>query len=423
MFKISKILLLVASTLFVSSPVFAQDYNESLFKRDRNVSVKERPKPGYDAEGIRSGTFIVKPQLTIEPILSDNIFAAQENEESDIVIVVTPSIEAQSDFARHSLKGFADLQRREYLDFGDESVTNFGAGANGRLDVKRGTYLFGGAQYRRQHESRSAAGVITGSQEPIKYDTLNINTKAAHEFGRAKVELGLTYDDADFEDAVLAGNVIADQDFRDNNRFGVVARADYAISPDTAVFARMRYSDQNHDTLPANNITRDQNGYVIDAGANFDLSNLVRGEIGVGYLNRSFDAAEFNDVDGFSYSASFDWFATPLVTVSANGARGVEVSGLLLSPALVDTHAGLTIDYEWRRNVILSTGYEYRHEKYRGIDRTDKRNAFFVGGTYLMNRSVGLTANIARSTLNSDGAANQTDFGNTRIMFGITLKR
>jgi hypothetical protein len=406
-----------------ATSAWAQDSGEGLFQRDRNVSVKERPKPGYQTDGIRSGSFWIKPELTLQAEFDDNIFATDVNEESDVIAVLAPSVKLESDFSRHAIEAFADLESRQYSDFDSESRTDFGVGTKGILDVQRGTKLEAGAEYRQMHENRTAAGVINGALEPIEYQRTNFFINGSRESGRARLEATADFSKTNFDNAILAGGAVGDQNFRDVDELQLGLRGDYAISPDTSVFARIRYSDRENDTLPNNGVTRDQTGYIIDVGADFDLTNSVRGEVGIGYIKQNYDAPLLDDFDGLSYTGSVEWFATPLITVVVDGSRTARPSGLLASPGFVDTRVGVSADYEWRRNIIFSSGYSYRDENYQGIDRSDNRNSLFIGGTYLMNRYVGFSANYIYSDLNSSGAFSQADYGINKILFGITLRR
>ncbi|NNC38862.1 MAG: outer membrane beta-barrel protein [Hyphomonadaceae bacterium] len=423
MFRNLIIPVLVITAMLSAVPASAQALNDSLFKRDRNVSVKERPKPGYTTDGLPMGRFRVQPILNVQTEFNDNIFASDANEQSDTIFVINPIVQAKSDFSRHELIFGGNVNHREFSDIGSESYTNYGANIDGRVDVKRGTYINAGTNYQKSHEERSEAGFANGVLEPIEFEITNFYAEGVHETGRIRASVSGGFGKWNYEDGQLAGGLPADQDFRDRDIIDAGARIDYAISPDTAVFARVRYQDQQYDFVVPGGIDRDQNGYILDVGADFDLTNLVRGEVGVGYVNRKFDAPLTPDFDGLSYTAKFDWFATPLITVSANGARSVNASGLVASPAFVDTTVGVGADYEYRRNVIFSAAYQHSDQKYRGIDRADKRNTLSAGATYLMNRNVGFNAGIVRTSLSSDGALSQSNFGVTQVRIGLTLKR
>ena len=67
----------LVAALGVSAPdlAAAQQQPGDNFARDRNVSVRERPKPEYDAAGIPFGNFRMYPELILAPEYNDNVFA------------------------------------------------------------------------------------------------------------------------------------------------------------------------------------------------------------------------------------------------------------------------------------------------------------------------------------------------------------
>jgi len=426
MYRAKSLYLLICSMLVSAYPAFAQDKeadDDSFFLRDRNVSVKDRPKPGYETSGIQSGVFIIRPELNLQVEADDNIFAGDIDEESDIITAIMPSVDIQTTFSRHAILGTLGIEHREYIDFTNESVTNFNSGVTGRLDVDRGTYIEVGADYKIGHETRTEAVTANGSESPLKYDITTFSTTAVREQGRTKFEAGGSYNSYDFKDADIITGGIIDQDFRDLDAIRLILRGDYAISPDTSIFIRAFYEDEEFKIEQPDDLNRDQDGYTIDVGADFDITNTIRGEIGVGFLRRSFAAPLLEDIEAFSYSGQVEWFATPLITVSADAGRTVRPSGLLSAPALTENRFGVSADYEWRRNIIVSTGYNFVDEKYRGIDRDDRRISYFLGAEYLMNRYVRFGVRFSRDTLDSDGADNQFDFNSNRLLFGVRLRR
>ena len=422
MLKFLKILSFFTAVLCVAVPSFAQSAPDSLFNRDKNVSVKERPKPEYETEGIRRGIWVYRPDINIRTEFDDNVFAEDQGADDDIIFVAAPSLEIEMDRSVHGMKAFVDAETRQYSDFGDESHTNYGAGVEGRLDVRRGAFVGAGVTHRQRHEGRTAAGVARGSTEPIEFDRTDAFLRGSREFGRTRIQAEASYGNTNYDDVPLAGGLIADQDFRDRNDLGLTLRGDYAITPDRSVFARVRYLDQDYKEA-GNPITRDQKGYVFEGGVDFDLTNLIRGEVGVGYLKREYSSPTRTDFDGLSYNGRLDWFATPLITVTAEGARTVRPSELLNSPAAVSERIALAADYEWRRNIVLSVRADYRDENYRDIDRTDERLTYTAGATYLMNRYVGFSLGVSHTAFDSDGLFAQTDFDNARIVVGVTLRR
>jgi len=413
------ITLLISSILCTNAEAQAE---ESLFSRDRNVSVKERSRPDYETNGLRWGAWTLNPQIEAGVEFNNNIFATETATENDVIAVVTPSSLLESNWSIHYLSVQADYSRREYFDFTDESVSAYGVRADGRLDVKSNSSIGTGAAYRYLTEPRTSAGAANRSAKPIEYDITSGYLTGNYETGRVQLKGLLDFTSSDYDDALLNDGSIADQDFRDVNEISILGRSAYAVSPSTAVFMSAQFIDQDYDFTDLAS-SRDQTVSIFNVGADFDISNLIRGEIGLGYFDASFESSQFENVDGLSISAGVEWFPTPLITVSSQAARDIRAAALAASPAFVSTSLGGAVDYEFRRNIIFSAGLNYADESYENIDRTDERISGYIGGSYLLNRSIGLSLNVLNSSLTSKGNDRQSDFDSTVISFGITLRR
>ena len=422
MFKIFRFFLLLIAASGVAVSAQAQDIEDSFFKRDKNVSVKERPKPEYNTDGIRSGSFVYRPELTLQVEYDDNVFATDQNTTSDVIAVAAPSLTIETDRPIHSFRIQADAETRQYVDEGSESHTNFGIDTEGRLDVRRGTYVNAGAGYNRFHEGRTAVGVARNSDELIEVDQTGAFIGAYREFGRTRLQGRYTFRDTDFKDGRDNLGQVLDQDFRDREDIEIEVRGDYAVSPDTAVFTRITVFDQNYKETPLS-LSRDQDGFIAEVGADFDITETVRGEVAVGYIDIGYDEPTRDSFNSVNLNGNIDWFATPLVTVSAEASRTVRPSGILNSPSTLETRLGGAVDYEWRRNIVLSVGADYRDINFRDVDRDDKRFGYFAEASYLMNRSMAFTAGIYRNDLDSGGILAQQNFDKTQILFGVTLRR
>lgn len=420
-FSIISIGVIIAASSAYFTEAQAQD-GESFFSRDRNVSIKERSRPDYETDGLKWGAWTLNPKLDVGFEFNNNIFATATLPENDVIGVVAPFISIESNWSVHSLVLEGDYLRREYFDFSSESVDQYGIRADGRLDLKRNSTVATGASYRFQTEPRTSAGAANRSANPIKFDITSGYVTGNYETGRTQFTGTANLTSTNYNDALLNDGSIADQDFRDLEEFSVEGRAAYAISPSTALFARAELSDQNYDVV-AENGNRNGQVYVLNTGADFDISNLIRGEVGLGYFEASFENPLFENVDGISVNAGLEWFPSPLITVGSQATRSIQAAALASSPAFVSTTISGVVDYEYRRNIIISAGLDFADESYEDIDRADQRLSGYIGGSYLLNRSVGISLNLVQSSLKSNGADRQSDFDSTIISFGITLKR
>src|SRR5690606_4765722 len=101
------------------------------------VSVQERPRPGYDALGLRAGAFQVYPRLTARIDHQDNIFASDDRPVDDMVYALQPEVSLRSDWSRHALSADAQASVVRHAEVRSEDSTTWSAGLNGRLDVGR----------------------------------------------------------------------------------------------------------------------------------------------------------------------------------------------------------------------------------------------------------------------------------------------
>ncbi|MEM8921096.1 MAG: outer membrane beta-barrel protein, partial [Pseudomonadota bacterium] len=97
-----------------AAPALAQDGDDSYFRRDRNVSVQERPRPEYQVPPIQAGAFLYQPRLAIDADSTDNVFATENDEESDVILSIVPSLNMSTAWLRHALSGRASVNHREY---------------------------------------------------------------------------------------------------------------------------------------------------------------------------------------------------------------------------------------------------------------------------------------------------------------------
>lgn len=396
---------------------------ESMFRRDRNLSVMERPRPEFSGSGVQQGALIYTPSLTLGLEFNDNIFATSSNEESDVIGIFNPAIGVETTWSRHALAAQASVTRREYADFGDESVWNAEASALGRLDIVRGTFIEGNVGFADRTEPRTSAGAAGQAAEPIDYNTTDWGVHGQRELGRTRFDLGVDSTSYDYDDARLFGGGIADQDYRDRDETVLTARGDVAVSPDTSLFARGRIIDRDYDLdPPAVAQQRSSDGYVIDAGTEFDIGGVARGSVAVGYMEQDYEDPALEDGDGFSTDLIVDWFPTQLTTVSFNASRVVNDSAIAGSGGFLGTNFGVNVDHELRRNLILSAAVGWGNDDYFGIDREDSRWSLTGSATWFVNRHAGVRASLVHTDQDSKGLAGNQDFASNIVAVSLVLR-
>lgn len=401
----------------------AQAQSADLFARDRGIPVRLRPRPEYEALGMPAGAFMAFPSVQIDAEYNDNVFAVSTGADSDIVFHIKPALELESGWSRHALAAYARADIARYRDFDGENYEDFGVGASGRLDISRASNLAAGADYARITEPRTSSNAPASTQEPISYDYASGFLAASRVSGRLKLSARGDLRQFDYEDGVTLGGVVVDQDNRDRTVSSLTGRGDYAISPATALFVQVTGNTRDYDTatsvlLPA----RDSDGYEILAGSNFEVGAVARGEIAVGYITQEFDEAVYDKIDGFGARAQLEWFPTQLTTVTATGSRTVEDAGIAGAGGYLSSSVGVRIDHELLRNVLLNGGLTVSQDEYEGIDRTDDRFQASIGGTYLLNRTLGVSVSASHFKQTSDGAGAGSDFDVNRLSVSLVTQ-
>jgi hypothetical protein len=428
----------LASTFCVAGlcPAFAQQA-ENDFARDRDLGVLERPRPEYDAIGIPLDTFLLFPRLNVVSGYNDNIYALPTGLQGDGIVQLQPSVTLKSQWSQHELDLDLHSSINRYFDHPLEDTNDYGAALSGRLDVLASTKLTGSASYDLETEPREAESAARDTISPVQYGLWQSQLAASHQFNRLQISLTGTFDRFDYQDGQflngsIAGNtivgqnnnVLVDEHFRNVEDFGETVRADYALSPDTAVFVSGNLNQHFYPVQPpmvANDFN--SHGYQVLGGVNFQITSLVTGEVGAGYFVQDFPSVGGQNLGSFAMNASVQWFPSELTTVTVKADRLVEDSDIQNSAGYVTTGGSVEVDHELRYNVILTGLFEYNDDAYQGIDRDDQRWTAGGGAKYLFTRELGLGLNFYHDSQVSSGTARFVNFDINRVMLNVVLQK
>jgi hypothetical protein len=408
----------------------ANQPGENMFARDRNVSVMQRQHPGYEALGVREGAFMLWPKLNANAEYNSNIFATESDKVADTIFHVAPEVDLSSNWSRHSLQAYARGVFNQYAQNSDQNTNDYSVGAIGQLDVLRSAQVNSGLDYSRYTEPRTSAG-SEGEPFPVQYTLASAYLSGARTFNRLRLSGRFDWKKFDYQNRT--GNF--PQDDRDRTLMIGTVRADYAVSPDTAVFVEVAGNDRDYRLSSSpivsgspefpNFINRDSHGVEFLAGANFELAALVRGEIGLGYMKQNYKDSAFHDYSGLGARAQVEWFPTQLATVTFTGSRTVEDSAIIGSSSYIATNLGAQVDYELLRNLIISANASYGDNDYKGVDRTDKMYGGGVSANYLLNRNVGLSLaynHLKQDSSGTDASVSVANFSVDKVAVTLTLQ-
>jgi hypothetical protein len=349
------------------------------------LAVMDRKQPEYAARGIRAGTFLVYPTLTTSILYDSNVFATPDGQ-SDGVFVVRPELAVRSDWTRHKLDMYANLDARKFFRFEDEDKVSGSVGFDGRVDVRSDIAIDTRASFAHITEERGTGDSFDPNDDLLEYDNLRAGVTVRKGFNRLYTALSYDYLNQDYKDTNF------DQDFRDNDKHVLRGRVGYRISPLTSVFVEpsVNWRDYRDETL-------DSDGWRAVAGLAFEPTRLMKGEVFAGYLSQDYDS--YDDIETVTFGGHLEWYVTPLMTISFDANRETDST---FGSSRLESYFSARADYELRRNVILSGLVGYENAEYEDVDRNDDTVTAAAIVKYLVNPWLSVGAEYRYKTFESD---------------------
>jgi hypothetical protein len=380
-----------AVKLFDPRP-FAQQWDDS---DDDTVApedtpVKTRQQPGYEPVGVRNGPWMFYPSVMAGAVYDSNVFASNTEKRSDIAAVVHPSLRVESLWERHAAMLQADVSSYFYKNNPGLNYTNASLKGRGRYDIAHDAQLL--MSFRGGHFNEEVGNVSSpaGAIQPTPYDLWSGDVTYRKEFNRLIGSVGVSFTSYDFGSTRAQNGTIINQDSRDGNIYTVHGRLEYVVSPNFGLFTALEGNARDLRGTPTQALS--SSGIRALTGVDMKLTNLVRGEFGIGYARQSFDSATIGTIEGPAYRAQLTWSPTRMLDVRFNAEQIVTEASDTSATGVRADALQVALDYEFRRNVVLSLGYTYELDKFFGQDRHDTVSSTTAELKYLLNRhsSIGL---------------------------------
>lgn len=366
-----------ALTFFISCAATAQEF-EGL------NSILERQRPGVEADGMPVGAMTLFPELGVEVLFNDNVFATEDNEKDDTAVLFSPEVRLNSESSRHRAELGANADVARYADFDSEDYEDYRFWATGDTPVGDGE-VSAALRLNAVHEDRTSPDDARGT-ELTKFNDNSLYLDYTYRPGRLFARVDGRFRVLDFDSTdTPTGSVDNDDRDRDLRDFGL--RVGYSLSPNFAGYGELRVDDiKYNDTFDRNGFERSSDGFQLRAGTQIDLSEIISGELYLGYEEREYDDSRFSNADGPIFGGDLTWNATGLTTVTFAAHRGIDNTTIVGASGITKSVIGVGVDHELLRNLIISVDADFMNDDFDGISREDDALGFSVGGRYLMNR-------------------------------------
>lgn len=350
----------------------------------------------YNAQGFGLGSFIVKSKISLGIEHNDNIYATTNNALSDTITVVSPEVAINSTWSSHALDISGNVKNGLYASSSKENYLDANLQANGRLDVLRESFLTGATGIHQLHEERGSPDSKKAWTNPAEYTTSNMDLNYHHGLGRTSLSGGTGITKVDYNSVNLIGGGTEDLNIRDRNLYNLNARVTYELLPSVKPFLVGHYDWRVYNNEEAQ---RDSTGYRLGLGTGIDLGGITTAEVFAGYMQQDYDYRE--GVNGRWFGLNLLWEATQLTSVKSHVQSSVKETTQTGSSGINAIDAGLRVDHELLRNLLIGGYFDYTHNDYQTTNITDQVYTFGPRLTYLVNRYLNCVASYADKTRGS----------------------
>lgn len=409
-------------------PAMAQDFGgiaqAPQYSRGFNTAVRERPHPEWAPIDLDFGGLTLQPQISVTSLFNDNEKFATTDERSDVSFRIQPALQLGTNWTRNGLGLQAFVGQTEYVRDSEDDSTEYGVTGTGRLDVLDDLTVDVRAGDQHLVLARTDPDVPVDSLGPAEFDRQDFQGTVTKTLPLFQLQGIVAVRNEDYNTVGAPGGGVYDFSGRNGTFTSYSGRISYGISPAVAVFFGTQYGQAYRPRFE--DLNQNAQGGDVDAGVNFDLTRLARGEIAFGYLYQSYDTPNTPSDSGIGFSANLQYFPTQLTTVSFTGERRTAPSSVAGSPGGISLDGSVTVDHELLRNLIISAGGQAGQVQYRNFligntegNRTDVGYGGSLGATYLMNRLVSLDLQYTYTGYTSNDALRRSYTAN-RI--GLTLR-
>jgi hypothetical protein len=356
-------------------------------------TVADQLSPSSGKPGYLMGGFHILPEIEVAEYYDDNIYATKRAKESDLVSLVTATLEVDSRWQRHYLDLGAGASIGRYLDISAEDYEDFWVKGDGQLDVGDTARIYAGAGYSVNHESRGAKESAQQLIEaPTTYDARTLQIGLDRQIGQAMLKLGTTFEALDYDDV---GPLLNDD--RDRTAIGFGLRIAFPLAESTSLFAQSILKQRDYDDGV------DQFGYERDSDGHNTLLGIIREhherysiQAYVGYLVQEYDDDRFERLDEPNYGFDLCWYTPSGSKLTAKLERSSNETTEIGSAGYLYTGLDLQLDRKMVTDLVGYLNYGYGLAEFQDVGREDFTRSVTIGLKYYASPKVMITGSYSR---------------------------
>jgi len=348
----------------------------------------------YDPVGVPVGSFRLFPELELDEVYNDNIYAVTSSvgKTGSFVQLIKPKLDLRSDWSQHMLNFFANGNFGFYSADNINNFQDFAVGTDGRLDIQRDWNVYGGGSFNRRHEDRGSPNTVaTTGVPPNMYNQIVANAGYFQAFNRFSVRLDGRMDNYNYINqgpGPTAGTIFNSD--RNRTEFREAARFGYQFSPGFEFWVRGSLNQRTYANNPDSlGFYHNSNGWDAVGGLLIDLGGITSIEVFGGYVQQRYVDPRFPTISAPTFGLAAYWNPMRELWVKPFVRRTVEESALTSTSAYLNTAFGIDVDYRMRPNIRVDGHFDYAIADYNSVSGTsggsryDQYITFRAGVMYL----------------------------------------
>lgn len=350
------------------------------------VTVASRLRPDYDYRAVHIGNLVIRPEVS-ESLGYDSNVLGVNNGPGSVVLDTGGSVQIVDAQSRRSVGAAASFDDSQYLQQPKSSTLNWNASLGGAYQIGQDSAFAG---YTHQTVNQTPGELDTPRLDrPIPYDIDDFRLGYDAKFSRLTLRPEIDVQRLTFENGTVAGLPFL-QKFRDRTVLAPSLVAGYELNDRRRLVLAFSDASALYDSIDTAGLRHNYNDASLMAGLDDDLDGVVRIRALVGYETRHFSAAAFKTIQAPVAEATLIYTPTGLTTLTATVARRIADSSDETTTGYTETTAGLVVDHEYLRNVLLQARIAVASNEYSG---GGSQTLYAAGGgvTWLLNRHLRLT--------------------------------
>ncbi len=314
----------------------------------------------------RLGDFALSGQASLGLLYDDNVEADDVDRDEDVFLTFSPSVRAQSTYARHSIGFGAGASAGTALKDSTDDFFDWQVGADGRLDLSRTSKISASVSYSQDVEDDENVDA-----EDDEGDTPIHNISAGIGYNGGGDRLGFSVDGT-----VSRLDVEGDEfEDRDSTSYGLNGKLRLRWSENLTFSLGPSYRHSTFDQDVADDgDSREADRFGFQIGAGYRASRTITSSASLGYALLTFDDPDREDEDTATGSAGLTWAPGNGTTLNLGASRSLDISIEDGEDSSTRTTASATLAHRLKlgSRSALSSSLGFSVARLSDFDRTDK---------------------------------------------------